>query len=499
LTVLELETYRHRAEEFVGALDREYYEHFSGRKPVCDTAAVYDSYPELFTREAIAELDRLYEVATDDEKRRIAYLLAFTVDGYVGEQTKHLGDELANTESRATIRVDGETIGLRQASVVQANEADAQRRARIQEARLAAVSDQLTPLLDQRWRRCHDLAVGLGYPNYLELYSEVKGLDYLRLRAELEGFLQDTAGLYERVMDRLVRERLGTSLAELRFSDLPYLWRAPSYDNVFTADGLVPMLRRTLAGLGIDLDAQANVHLDTEVRELKTPRAFCSPVRVPDEIYLVVLPQGGQDDYSALLHEAGHTEHFAHVRPGLAFEYRHLGDNAVTEAFAFMLDHLVLNRRWLELNLGFTDVDEFLRFANIGDLYFMRRYAAKLAYETELHTQTGSLDDMPATYARLLSAALMVDVPAQSYLADVDDGFYCASYLRAWLFEGALRMMLQDRYGMEWFRSPGAGAWIKELWSHGQHFSAERLLLKHGGGRLDADPLKHHIERALGR
>jgi hypothetical protein len=499
LSVLELETYRHRAEEFVGALDREYYEHFSGRKPVCDTVAVYDSYPELFTREAIAELERLYEVATDDEKRRIAYLLAFTVDGYVGEQTKHLGDELANTESRATIQVDGETIGLRQASVVQANEADALRRERIQEARLAAVSDQLTPLLDRRWRRCHDLAVGLGYPNYLELYSEVKGLDYLRLRAELEGFLQDTAGLYERVMDRLVRERLGTSLAELRFSDLPYLWRAPSYDDVFTADGLVPMLRRTLAGLGIDLDAQANVHLDTEVRELKTPRAFCSPVRVPDEIYLVVLPQGGQDDYSALLHEAGHTEHFAHVRPGLAFEYRHLGDNAVTEAFAFMLDHLVLNRRWLELNLGFTDVDEFLRFANISELYFMRRYAAKLAYETELHTATGSLDDMPATYARLLSAALMVDVPAQSYLADVDDGFYCASYLRAWLFEGALRMMLQDRYGMEWFRSPEAGAWIKELWSHGQHFSAERLLLKHGGGRLDADPLKHHIERALGR
>jgi hypothetical protein len=239
--------------------------------------------------------------------------------------------------------------------------------------------------------------------------------------------------------------------------------------------------------------------VDTEVRELKTPRAFCSPVRVPEEIYLVVLPQGGQDDYAALLHEAGHTEHFAHVRPGLAFEYRHLGDNAVTEAFAFMLDHLVLNRRWLDLTLGFVDVDDFLRFANVSDLYFLRRYAGKLAYEMELHTQTGSLDRMPTRYVESLSSALMIDMPPESYLADVDDGFYCASYLRAWLFEGALRMMLQDRYGMEWFRSPDAGSWIKELWSYGQQLSAERLLLKHGGGRLDADPLKHHIERALGR
>ena len=129
----------------------------------------------------------------------------------------------------------------------------------------------------------------------------------------------------------------------------------------------------------------------------------------------------------------------------------------------------------------------------------MRRYIAKLAYETELHVQTGSLDTMAAAYSRRLSTALLIDVPPQSYLADVDDGFYCASYLRAWLFEGALRMMLQDRYGIDWFRRSDAAAWITELWSQGQHYPAERLLLKHGGGRLDADPLKHHIERALGR
>ena len=222
-------------------------------------------------------------------------------------------------------------------------------------------------------------------------------------------------------------------------------------------------------------------------------------MHVPGEIHLVVLPQGGPDDYAALLHEAGHTEHFAHVSPDLAFEYRHLGDNAVTEAFAFTLDHLVINRSWLERVLDFTDADEFLRFATVNDLYFVRRYAAKLAYETLLHAQTGPLDDMAAEYGRRLSEATLVDVPPGNYLADVDEGFYCASYLRAWMLEGALRMILQDRYGMRWFRDPAAGVWLKELWSHGQHFSAEQLLLKHGGGRLSTDPLRHHFERALGR
>lgn len=497
---LDLEAYRRRAEAFVSELELEQYQHFSGLKPVCDTAAVFDRYPELFARDTIDVLEGVYQATpAGDDKRRLAYLLAFTIDGYLGEQTKHLTDEIANTEGRATITVDGEELGLRQAGVVQGNESDVRRRARIQAARLEATDELLNPLLDDLWHRSHDLAAGLGYPNYKELYSEIKGLDYEHLRVELEGFLSDTAGLYERVMDRLVRERLGISLNELSFADLGYLWRAPGFDHVFTRQSLVSTLRATLAGLGIDLEAQANVHLDTEVRELKSPRAFCSPVRVPGEIYLVVLPQGGQDDYGALLHEAGHTEHFAHVDRELAFEYRHLGDNAVTEGFAFVFDHLLLNREWLRRYLGFVESDEFLRFANINDLYFMRRYAAKLAYETRLHAQTGPLDRMADEYSRRLSDATMVDVPARNYLVDVDDGFYCASYLRAWMLEGSFRMMFQERYGADWFAQPEAGLWIRELWSHGQHFTAEQLLLKYGGGRLSADPLLHHFERALGR
>ena len=497
MAIVDLERYRERAERFNSELDLEYYEHFSGRKPTCETAAVYDRYPELFTREAIDGLDELYEAAVDDEKLRLAYLLAFAVEGFMGEQTKHLSDELANTESAARIEVDGESIALRQAGVVQADEPDAARRARIQEARLRATDELLNPLLERIWERSHELAVFLGYADYKELFAVVKGVDYDHLCAELETFLAATANLYERVMHDLVRERLGYGLDQLAYSDLPYLWRARGFDGVFTSDGLVPTLRRTLAGLGIDLDGQPNVHLDTEVRELKSPRAFCCPVRVPGEIYLVVLPHGGQDDYAALLHEAGHTEHFAHVGPDLAFEYRHLGDNAVTEAFAFVFDHLVVNRQWLQSLLGYTDSAEFVRFASVNDLYFLRRYVAKLAYETRLHARTGGLDGMAEEYSRRLSGATMVAVPPENYLADVDAGFYCASYLRAWLLEGALRVMLEERYGASWFAEPKAGVWLRELWSGGQELTAERLLLRHGGGRLNADPLRYLFEKTL--
>jgi hypothetical protein len=52
---------------------------------------------------------------------------------------------------------------------------------------------------------------------------------------------------------------------------------------------------------------------------------------------------------------------------------------------------------------------------------------------------------------------------------------------------------------MDWFASRAAGDWLKALWAEGQHLTAERLLLRHGGGRLNTDPLRHLFEQVLGR
>ena len=56
----------------------------------------------------------------------------------------------------------------------------------------------------------------------------------------------------------------------------------------------------------------------SSTRPKKSPRAFCAPVRVPGEVYLVLSPVGGRDDFSVLFHEAGHAEHYANVDPSTA-------------------------------------------------------------------------------------------------------------------------------------------------------------------------------------
>src|SRR5947208_2845017 len=122
---------------------------------------------------------------------------------------------------------------------------------------------------------------------------------------------------------------------------------------------MVPALRSTLSDLGIDLDAQANVHLDIEQRPQKTPRAFCAPIEVPDKVMLVIQPIGGADDWRAFFHEAGHTEHYANTAADLEMEYRRLGDSAVTEGWAMLFQHWTDEPAWLNGRLDFPRPEWF--------------------------------------------------------------------------------------------------------------------------------------------
>jgi hypothetical protein len=227
------------------------------------------------------------------------------------------------------------------------------------------------------------------------------------------------------------------------------------------------------------------VRLDTEQRPLKSPRAFCAPVHVPGEVYLVIPRHGGRDDFAALFHEAGHTEHYAHVDATLPFEFRHLGDNSVTEGFAFLLEHLTEDPHWLRATLGVEAAGEYVDYTRANKLVFLRRYAAKLSYELQLHAGAQSLSEMPELYARLLGDAVGVKWPERSWLADVDPGYYAANYLRAWAFETRLRKLLRERFGDEWFAAPAAGAVLRDIWSEGQRLDADELLAQVTGERID--------------
>jgi hypothetical protein len=485
---MDLDAYRASAEEFVAELTAEYYHHYAGLKDEYEIEPIYERHASLFSRGAVDALRAEHEAARagSDEQRRRRMLLDFAVEGHLGQATKELSAALARREAAMSIEVDGERIGFRESPVVQANEPDAERRARIESARLEATDRELNPLYRESIEQQHALARELAFPSYREMCATLKGVDLRGLQSQTGAFIAATEGAYQRKLEPSLRATLGFGLEDLRRSDLPRYFRAPEQDASFPADRLLGSLTETLAGLGISVSDQPGVILDIESRPTKSPRAFCAPVRVPGEVYLVIAPVGGRDDFGTLFHEGGHTEHFAHVDPRLPFEFRLLGDNAITEAYAFLLQHLVEDPVWLSRRLGVDGAEEIASHARAVRLVYVRRYAAKLAYEMELHGGANGIGDgMAGRYSELLGHALGIEWASASFLSDVDPGFYCACYLRAWALETHLRAYLRSQFGEAWFDERAAGEVLRGLWREGQRLSAEELLGELTGQRLE--------------
>jgi hypothetical protein len=485
-----LDAYRDEADRFIAALDEEYYRHYAGLKDAFELGPIYERFADLTTLDACR---RLGDAAGAEAGSR--ELWRFACEGYMGDLTRAATEEIANLEAALSVSLDGDEIAFRLVRPTLANEPDRGRRERLEEARAELADERLNPHYVRIAAARREAAGALGAESYRELYERF-GFPLVELAGQCEEFLAKTEDLYVRSLDRLLRSRVGLGLDEAKRWDLPRMFRASQWDAGFPANAMLPALEATLDGLGIDLRAQENVELDLEPRPKKTPRAFCAPIEVPGRIVLVIQPMGGPDDWHALFHEAGHTEHFAHTSAELPMEARRLGDNAVTEGWAMLLELLVNDPLWLTRRLDFPRPGDFAAEGAALLLYFVRRYSAKLLYELELH-EASDLETMRTRYAERMEEALKIEFSPVDFLADVDAGFYSSSYLRAWAFEARLRSHLREELGRTWFARPEAGSLLRELWSEGQRLSADELLGEVTGSGIELAAVRERIQEDI--
>jgi hypothetical protein len=489
-TTPELDSYREGADRFIAALDEEYYLHYAGLKDRLELEPIYERHADL------TELERAQALgAAVNGGRGVRELWHFACEGYMGRLTRSYAERLAALEAELEVTVDGETVPFRMIRPTIANEPDRGRRQRLDGVLWEATEEHLNPLYLEALDVTRGAVPELGGSTYRELYERF-GYDLEGLAGQCRAFLDSTEELYETAMDRALRAVLGFGLDEAERYDVQRMIRSPQWDVGFPGDKMVPALRATLADLGIDLDSQENVHLDIEQRPQKTPRAFCAPIEVPDKVMLVIQPIGGADDWRAFFHEAGHTEHYANTSRDLRMEEKRLGDSAVTEGWAMLLQHLTDEPAWLTRRLDFPRPDEYAAEGMMWLLFFVRRYSAKLLYELEFHGD-GATEEMSKRYVELLGDALKIEPSPANYLADIDDGFYVYSYLRSWAFEAQLRDHLRTRFGTDWFASREAGSLLQELWSEGQRPTADDLLEEVTGAQLEMEAVADRVRESL--
>ena len=205
----------------------------------------------------------------------------------------------------------------------------------------------------------------------------------------------------------------------------------------------------------------------------------------PRLVHLITRAQGGLADYQAFLHEAGHALHYAGCDPALPYTFRRLSrDHALTEIYSFLVESLTHEPGWHAEHFGLepdlaVERAEATRFL---DAFLFRRYAAKLRYELGFWSDFANAADHAADYEQLVSRASGFRYPAAGFLADMDDGFYSADYLRAWIRAAQVRAALRRDVGEDWWRREETGSMPACPVRRG-HASLERGRRRTGGLR----------------
>ena len=487
--------YEQGAEAFLAELNEERFRNVAGLSDTSAQAAVYTRYASLFTPETIDALRSAVDSGGEESARNRA-LLAFASDGYLHRSTADLPDRIATAESRAVINWRGEPIRYHLARNRISSTGDRWERNALFEQWLRAV-EAINPLRIERLEAWHQGVQALGYADYVELVRVTRGWNPDELAALTRGALNASETGYYAAIRRLLAGA-GIEQGDGSLADAWFVLRGTGWDAWFEPRRLSRTLEGTLRGLGMELRGQPGVTLDLEPRPSKASEAYCVAVRVPGDVRLVVNPRGGWEDMSGALHVAGHLEHFISIPPGTPPSLGPLGDTSVSQGYACLMEGLLGEPGWLAESLGMGEPAQvaFVDFVALAMLHRLRLSGGQLIYELGLH-RGGEYAIHRAVYAGTLGLLTGVRWPEEMYLSTSVDVLHAGTSLRATMLAGILDQELRRRHTDGWWRSPEAGTMLRELFSRGSAWNAERVVASLGYDALDWRPVLRKIRTQL--
>lgn len=461
-----------QTEKLLEHVNREKYLSHAGLKDHSNLAPIYDKYKALGCIPSIRLIKTILSQCCSFKQRNLRYLYEFMLDNYLTDQITEINDQILTFQAQANITLDGEEIPFRSSEVQLLKEPNREKRIALDEARKKIIIE-LNPMLENLLTTSYKSLSTLGFDNYISLYSTTSEIDYYALEQQTNILLERTEEIFTKNLNWKLNEKLGISPDTAKRIDTSFMFRWDEFSELFPQETMIEKARQCTNHMGIDMYSGGNIKFDIEARPRKTSRAFCSTINIPEEIILVIMPQGGLQDWLAFFHELGHSLHYGYTSKTQEMEFKRLGDYSITESYAFLFEHLLLNKYWLQEYLNIKDPEPFLQSVYLWKLYMLRRYASKLSYELILHKDSGTgqefnAQEKSAAYAEILSRGCKVQYDPEHYLFDLDLGFYSARYLRAWFFESNLMDYLNRTYGVDWFMKPKAGKFLKELWKVGQ-------------------------------
>jgi hypothetical protein len=453
---------------------------------------LYEGYDDFISLETISRIDQFPKTF---ETERLRFAL---VDHYLQRTLMPHENEMRIWMKGAAADVDGEKIYFREIIPWCQNSSNYQQRQALQKE-TSSLCKFLKPFAVNYWKIIlRILAKDLGYESYVAYCLEKKGINYDYYYGILNKLLKATDELYFQAMGRWCRERFHRPLSDLTRFDSINLLSLKKFDSLFPGkalDELAPFFKNwsidpaRTPGLTLELGREAG----------KSAQAICLMLQVPEEVYVLLRPEGGWGDLETIWHELGHGLSAVFTSPDLSMITRDMGTSfALSEAFAFLMQNIVLSNPFLEESLGLSPENaRILSYhKSLKDLAMFRRYAAKFIAEYNMFTKGDLSDGEP--YARIMKRYTGFYYQPESHLFDLVPELYCLDYVLGWMAETVLEDHLIKRLGNRWMFEPETGRILKGWWAQGNQCGLPQFLSQNGLGEMSADAMIKRWKKGLG-
>jgi len=490
-------------EEFAAAIEQHYIESSDDARQVTvglqaesRFADIYEAYAHLYTQEQLDALGAARDAASDEvERDRLNRLWFEAADAVASESLVREAQELMNEQLAWRGTFEGEEMSINGLGALLASETDFDRRERAY-ALLCEADEHFAPREVELAARAQELRSAVfGLAGEVAIAEARMGIDLQRFSDQVQAVSDRTADAYAAQADRLFPQILERDEQHPSRAHAAYIRSLHQWDHVFTQERLAEVCATTVAELGFPLDQIPTILPDLEDRPEKDPRACVIPVRVPEEVHLIVRPTGGLTDYQAFLHEAGHALHFGLTSDQLPFEHRYVSpDNALTEIYSYVVERITHEPLWHERHFDLTraEAERVCAESAFVDASLFRRYGAKLRYELEFWKDPRDPRN-PERYSEYLATATRMGYPTSQYASDMDAGLYAADYLRAWRTSAQVIEWLRREHGEGWFLDGKAAPFLRDLFVQGSLPSNEQVSEQIGSSADDFDDLARHL------
>ncbi len=464
-----------------------------GKDPAGRNSDLYEGFEQLLDPETVRNFQT--RAGLSDYERRIFHTL---LGHCIQRGALPYENEFSMWTRGAAAVVEGEKVYLRDIHSWCQKKSDLGKR-RILEKETSGLSKFLKPFALGSWEYVLELIEkDFEYGSYIAYCHEKKGIDYASQASSVLEFLDSTAALYFDAMDAWTQKSLGIPLNEANRFDAIYLMGLGELDPIFPSE--VPLVDhlRFFDCWGVKAAKLPGLHLHTEHSGMKGAQGITFAVRIPQEIHVVINPQGGWIDFETLFHEMGHALSSIFTSSSLSpVEKDFNTSNTLSESFAFLVQNMCFSPLFLErrLGLGFQEIETLRRYKALKDMAFFRRYAAKFLAEYKMFEEKTVGDGL--AYASILKDHTGFSYKPETQFFDLAPELYALDYVMAWMAEASMERFLSENLGEEWMFKREAGEILIEWWKNGNRDELEVFLDRGGIGPLDYSDLSKRWSAAL--